>query len=200
MPKPKKGYKQTPAHRRNIGIAMEGKNNPMYGKTRTLKTKGKIRKATKGKKKGPQTPGHIEKRSKAMIKYFEDHPGAVAKSERNGFGIKCYSDDGLFFPSSEERDCYYWLRDVLKVRAKKFGRFDFIINGSVVLEYHPCNWFREKRTKEQYYKDRRKLLDEADHKDLELVVMISLSGKEKERVKDFAKGDKKECQMIGSHI
>lgn len=142
-----------------------------------------------------------EKHSRKMKEYFKNLKNRKEQSSRlkeawknpsnkmllhlndNGYGIKCFSDDGLHFLSFQERDCYYWLKYVLKMDAKKFGRFDFIINNSIVLEYHPCNWFLEERTYKQYYKDRRKLLDKLGHNDLKLVVMTNLSDKEKNRIK-----------------
>jgi len=128
-------------------------------------------------------PKNREEMSYKLKKVWENPSDKLLSTIGTGFGIACYSDNNLFFASLQERDCYYWLRDVLKVNVKKFGRFDFIINDEIVLEYHPCNWLFEKRSHEEYYKDRRKLLDNMGYKYLKLIVMLDLNREEKERIK-----------------
>lgn len=124
-----------------------------------------------------------EKQSRRQKKAWENPSDErLSNIDNCRYGTKCYSNDGLSFPSLQERECYYWLRDILKVAVKKFGRFDFIINNKIVLEYHTCKWFLENRTCKQYYKDRRKLLDKLKYKDLLLIVMINLKDSEKKRV------------------
>jgi len=101
---------------------------------------------------------------------------------KNGRGTKCYYN-GEFFPSLQERDCYIWLNGLMvKIVHNFLGRFDFLINDSIVLEYHPYDV--TKLTQEQYYNARRKLLDKLSCKDLKLIVMVSLKDKEKIKIEN----------------
>lgn len=98
-------------------------------------------------------------------------PELILRALKNGHGKKCYYDNELF-PSLAERDCYIGLKKLgFKIKHNFEGRFDFLINDKVVLEYHPCSYFLDKRTIEQYYKDRRKLLTAYGYKDLKLIVV-----------------------------
>lgn len=141
------------------------------GKILTDDHKLKIARSEAGKVVSRETR---KKQSKRALEHLQ-------LSFQNGRGVSCFSDDGVLHASLQERDCYDWVRKELKLKIRKFGRFDFIINDSVVLEYHPCNWYMEPRGRKQYYKDRRSLLDNMGHKDLKLVVTTGLDNKEKGR-------------------
>ena len=200
---PKKGYKQTKDH--------------ISKRTGLKNTKDKIRNKMIGNK---NSFGY--KFSDIQSKYLSErmmgnknalgHKVSDLQMEKiikNGFGVKCYSDDGLFFPSIEERGCYYWLRDdvdeVIGIEHPFKGRFDLLLilntGEEVVLEYHPIyNCLLDRRTLEEYYVDRRRLLNEMGFKNLKLVVMTSLRKEEKERVSNLIKTIKeKKCLKVYSH-
>jgi len=101
-------------------------------------------------------------------------PEIIQKVLKNCHGKKCHYNNE-FFPSLSERNCYIYLIKVgYKVIHNFLGRFDFLLNNKIVLEYHPCSWWLEKRSFKQYYKDRRKLLNEYGYKNLKLVVIKNL--------------------------
>jgi hypothetical protein len=206
-------------HKKNLSIALTGNQNAIGGKgskgchwNLSDETKEKQRIAAIEQFKDPKQRkdaskrmignqlalGNIksdkakEKNRIARLNHIRNHPEDIETSIKNGRGTKCHSDDGLFFPSLQERGCYYWVRDdvdeVVSIEHNFLDRVDFLLilnNGEdVALEYHPKT-FLDKRSTKQYYKDRKKLLDELGHKDLNLIVMTSLSRKEKERVKKW---------------
>jgi len=98
-------------------------------------------------------------------------PKAIQQSLKNGHGNHCYYDNE-FFPSIQERDCYIELKKLgFKIDHNFRGRFDFLVNDKIVVEFHSFDF---KLTDEQYYLQRRKLLDEYGYKDLKLIVIKDL--------------------------
>jgi hypothetical protein len=108
---------------------------------------------------------------KEKISKARNTPEAIQQSLKNGFGSKCYYDNE-FFPSLSERDCYIELKKLgFKIDHNFRGRFDFLVNDKIVVEFHSFDF---KLTDEQYYLQRRKLLDEYGYKDLKLIVIKDL--------------------------
>ena len=146
----KKCAMNTPETIQKLSDSLKGKyigeKHPMFGKHHTEETIQKLR-------------------EKAVT--FE----RIQISSKNGYGTNCYYDDE-FFPSKEERNCYIYLKQLnYLVIHNWLNRFDFLVNGKIVLEYHP---YDPKLTKEEYYNQRRKLLDKYGYKDLKLVVIKNL--------------------------
>jgi len=109
-------------------------------------------------------------------KEVSSSPKAIQRSLKNGFGTNCYYHH-KFFPSLSERDCYIYLIKLgYKVIHNFLGRFDFLVilpnNKRVVVEYHPYDL--KGLTNNQYYNQRRKLLNEYGYKNLKLVVIKDL--------------------------
>lgn len=195
-----KGKYHSKETKEKISESLRGEKGSFYGQHHTEDSKRKMSKNARAWNRGKHLSEETkEKMAKArkdpkwkkkigdkIREYYRKHPEAVERSIKNAYGIKCYSDDNIFHSSKQEKDCYDWIRKELKLKIVKFGRFDFLVNDKIVLEYHPCSCigFLDKRNSKQYYKDRRKLLDILGHKDLALLVMISLNKTEKERIKN----------------
>jgi len=189
-----------------------GKNNPNYGKHRPCykETKEKIRISLIGKNKGeksgrfgksswnknltketdervaklsrPRSDETKEKIRKFRIEEYKREPERIQQSLKNGFGNKCYYDN-KFFPSNAERDCYIELKKLgFKVEHNFKGRFDFLVNDKIVVEFH--SYDRNGLTDEQYYRNRRKLLDEYGYKNLKLIVIKDLKEIENNLLKE----------------
>jgi len=156
------GNKGRKAWNEGFGDYIKGEKNPMYGKQQTDETKRKIRGQIKEIMKDPKVRERISK--------LASTPEAIQQSLRNSYGNKCYYDNE-FFPSNAERDCYIELKKLgFKIKHNFEGRFDFLINDKIVVEFHSCQ-FLDKKTPKQYYKDRRKLLNKYGYKDLKLIVI-----------------------------
>jgi len=186
---PFKGYKQTEDHIEKKRLKSIGNKSRLGIK----KSKLEIEKISVGMKKIFDDPKERERISISARKMWQSPSDELLSTLDNSiYGTKCYSDDGLYLQSLQERDCYYWARDDVKevVEVKKFGRIDFIItlvNGDkVALEYHPKAGF-DREERKNYYEKRRKLLNELGYRDLKLIVMTSLKGEEKERVEKYFK-------------
>ena len=185
----------------------KGKNNPFYGKHHSTKTKKEISKSLVGRFKGENNPNFekhlseehkrkisesekgkivsekvkrkISKTGKERMKELMKDPEFYNKVLQSSYGKKCYYDNE-FFPSLLERDCYIFLKSLnVNIIHNFLNRFDFLINDKIVLEFHPCNTFLEKRSYKKYYNDRRKLLNEMGYTNLNLIVVTNLNVKEK---------------------
>jgi len=162
----KKGHKQTEEAKEkcrvgNIGKHnhYSGKNNPNYGKHR---------------------PCYEATKQKALT------PERIQKALKNGFGTNCYYNNE-FFPSLQERDCYIKLKELgFRVKHNFEGRFDFLVNDKIVVEFHP---FDIKRlTDDLYYMQRRELLDNYGYKNLKLIVIKNLKEIENNLLKEVSNG------------
>lgn len=199
---PKKGYKQSKEHKDKISEALKGRclsdktkrkisrNSSKYwlGKHFSKLHRQKISEAKEGnyhsektirkmrrKKKGKNNPMFGKQQTdEAKIKQSKSNssPKAVQRALKNGFGNNCYYGN-KFFPSLSERDCYIELKKLgFKIKHNFEGRFDFLVNDKVVIEFH--SYDRNGLTNKQYYVQRRKLLNEYGYKDLKLVVIKDL--------------------------
>lgn len=140
----------------------------------SLRTCTEVVQTKEGRKKKSIQMQKIMRSSKIRRKISKtsSFPKNVQQSLKNGRGNNCYYDNE-FFPSNAERDCYIKLKKSgFKVKHNFEGRFDFLINNKVVVEFHPFDF---KLTDKQYYIQRRELLDEYGHKDLKLIVIKSLN-------------------------
>ena len=101
----------------------------------------------------------------------KNSPELIQQSLKNGCGINCYYKNE-FFPSLQERDCYIKLKKLgFKIDHNFLNRFDFLVNGKIVVEFHPFDF---DLTDKQYYNQRRKLLNEYGHRNLKLVIIKDL--------------------------
>jgi hypothetical protein len=106
---------------------------------------------------------------------------AIQQSLKNGYGIKCYYKDE-FFPSKFEKEGFLKLVKLgFEVEHNFLGRFDAKArkdNFEAVVEFHQFGYKKnldsKGRTEKQYYKERRKKLDERGYKNLQLVVIKDL--------------------------
>jgi len=106
------------------------------------------------------------------LSIISSSPEAIQRSLKNGYGKKCYYNNE-FFPSLLERDCYIKLRKLgFKVIHNFLNRFDFLLNKKIVVEFHPYDL--KGLTNNQYYNQRRKLLNKYKYKNLKLVVIKDL--------------------------
>lgn len=191
-----KGYKQTEEHKRKIGIANKGKKLGPLSIEHRNKISESCKKFTKKQEqqicnqyfsKEKLNTYDLAKKwncSSSTIRHIIIRNGYVLRTyvrALNGFGKKCYYNNE-FFPSLMERDCYIKLKKLgFKVEHNFEGRFDFLINDKVVIEFHPFNYKNLNTsvdlrgiTDEQYYGNRRKLLDEYGYKNLKLIVIKDL--------------------------
>jgi group I intron endonuclease len=70
LPSPLKGKKTGPLsaeRKKNMSVSKIGSKNPMYGRNHTDETKAQMSIVRKGRKLGPQSPIHIQKRIAAAI-------------------------------------------------------------------------------------------------------------------------------------
>jgi len=121
---------------------------------------------------------------KLRYKCPEGHIGEISfdKFQQGRRCAKCYRYpyDDMWFRSKEEIECYKLLKEELKVSFEyefPIGTklIDFFINGQLFWEHHPDIKFHNTETTEEYYKRRRKLLDENGFNNYPLIVTASLN-------------------------
>jgi len=161
--------------KRKMSESKGGIKHPFYGKHHTEATLRKMSESQRGQKNGMYGKTYsLETRQKLSESACRNMPLIL----NNSRGIKSYYE-GEFFPSNSEKQCYKWLKSLLGVREiihNFLGRFDFCINGKIVVEYHPIQyWWGE--TLKSYYDGRRNLLDNMGRRFLDLVVIQSLKDK-----------------------
>ncbi len=164
-----KGKKLGEGHRRKISEAIKGEKNHWYGKHHSRETRRKMSDAKqKFARENPQRC--YELCARAGI--------SALKSRRQN---SPYLIGDVPFDSSEERQAMILL-------CKKFnlvpiegvnchvqvncGEIDFRPTDNLFIEYH--FWDRDGLTSDQYYEQRRKLLDENGFQNCELIVARSL--------------------------
>ncbi len=149
--------------------AKKGKPNPFKGKHHSLESKRKISEAGKVFARKYPKKAREMRRKGALI--------TLTSLRRN----RPYYINNVPFDSNEERQAMIILCEKFNITPIEGinchirvngGKIDFRPVKKLFIEYHP--WDKKGLTSEQYYDQRRKLLDENGFQDCELVVIESL--------------------------
>lgn len=174
-----KGKSFTKEHRKKIGEANKRRRH-------SRETREKISEAKKGK---PLSEEHRRKLSDAHVDFTRKHPAEARENGRKGALAATASRRknapfwfaGVPFDSSDEKQAMIVLCEKFNIAPVEGvnchvrvngGEIDFKPVENLFVEYHP--WDRNGLSSEQYYNQRRKLLDENGFQDCRLVVVKSL--------------------------
>ncbi len=168
-----KGRAKTEEHKMKIREAQKGNKHPWYGRRHTTAT--------------------LIKMSLARKAFMREHPDKALEICRNGAskgGLAAIMSlrnhhlhrfAGVLFDSREEKQaaqiiCNRYATTPIEgvnchVRMNG-GEVDFRLESTLFVEYHPRDW--DGLTDEQYYNQRRKMLDDNGYRDNRLFVAKSL--------------------------
>lgn len=164
-----KGKHHTIEARRKIGESHKRENDRMKGKHHSMETKKKMSEARKnfikehpneaqetGKKAGLAALASLRKNSP----YYLDNVPFASGEERQAMIIICEKFDIV---PIEGKNCH------VRMNGKEI---DFRPFDNLFVEYHPRDW--DDLTPNQYYEQRKKLLDENGFQNCKLIVTESL--------------------------
>lgn len=164
------------------------KENPILGKEQRIKNGKKAIKIRKergtyhnemvlaGKK------GSIEDKRKAAKINVEKNISLLRENSKKygHLGGKIYIFDNKKFRSKSEIVIYNLLKNKKKnflVNKEINGKeFDFVLfDDKIILEFHPYHPHYDKRNSQQYFKDRKEILDKSEYRDYKLLVFQKIN-------------------------
>lgn len=179
--------------RRKISESKKGEKNPWYGKHHSIETRRRLSESKKGKlnpmKNKHPTEETRRKMSESNMNFARKYPDKAQERDRQGGLVSLATQRknvpfwwyGVPFDSEEEKQAIIVLCEKFNIKPIKGvnchvrvngGEIDFRPKEDLFVEYHPYDW--NGLTHDQYYEQRRKLLDENGFQNCELIVAKSL--------------------------
>lgn len=156
---------------KKISKALTGPNNPFYGKHHTKETKRMISENNWTRRDTPEVKEKLIKNGMAGI-------AGVRKNRRTCRFM------GVSFDSQGEMQTAIWLNKNFGFVPLERENCHVVVSGKEIdffledkklfLEYHPCNWYLNPETLEEYCQERNKVLQHSKYFDNKLIVVESL--------------------------